>query len=152
MDSTDAAARRTRHHRHLVEAEGVTGKDAEGFLAVLDAAEAENPDHDASVLVGLAVDAGIARPPAESVLISRLTDHYVANGGIDIDDRAALARDRAMIQAADGAFAGIRRLWKEEGRSLGKDRVPGMANIGLDNLQAIANPFDEHLPQAAPGR
>lgn len=130
------------------------GRDSKWKVEVLKeiVAKAANPDYEASDLVGLAVDAEIARPPAESILISRLTDHYVAKGGIDLDDRATLARDRAMVQAADGAFSGIQRLWKEEGSSLDKERIATMANIGLDNLQAIAKPFDEHLPQAAPGR
>lgn len=106
-DLTDAASRRARHHRHLVQAEGVTDKEAEDFLAVLDAAEAENPEFHARFVADLerrieahAARADVARGDEAKRVLARLSmarDTRV--GPMEPFDLLAVAR-RALAKAS----------------------------------------------------
>jgi hypothetical protein len=111
---------------------------------------ASDPNSDVAELVKLAQAARFERSPADSVLLSRMADRFVAKGGLDLGERELLARDASISQAADGALAAIEQLWKEEGASLDKGLVGRTATRATHNIDAIARPFDGFAMASAP--
>lgn len=102
-DQTEASARRERHRRFLVEAEGVTGQEAEDFLAVLDAAEGENPEFHARFVRDLerrmeahAVRVDVARGDEARRLLARVAGAR--------DTRVGPLDAEALVEAARRAL------------------------------------------------
>lgn len=114
--------------------------------------KAAEPGTDVRDLVMAAREGAVEREPADRALLSRMADHWVAHAGLPLDERAGLARDAAVSQAADGAFAAIERLSREDGTDLDPARVGRIASVALANMEKVAEPYEAYPGQAAPAR
>ncbi len=165
----DDAGAISRKARAMLGAEGIAPKDtsldfegvsveaerrAKAKVEVLReiVAKGGDPEFEGADLVYLANGGEMARAPAQRVLLDRLAVSHLSDEAVPAQERAALARDIASSQAADGAFAAITRLWQEEEHGVDKGRIVKAAQVALSTVDVLARASEPKAEAPAPGR